>query len=97
MIKRIILPALVLTALAGIVSCRPKAREIEPDTRFLRESAWDYARRYRAMLTDGSTEMQRMDFLLDVNARQTQIDTEVGPDYAIIFRRAFADSAFTKQ
>lgn len=84
-------------AVATVVSCRGSgnASREYPDMDFIRELGHEYAADYRAML-DGSSELEREDFLLNVNAREAELERVVGADYAREFRRAFADSAFVQ-
>lgn len=63
---------------------------------FIRDIAHEYAADYRKLLQKGHTEMERQDFLLDVNARNATIAVEAGTELAREFRKAFADSAFVR-
>lgn len=77
-------------------SCGTKESKDINDTTYIREIGYEYAARYRA-IPPSAGDMARQDFLLDVKARESRIEYEVGAEYAREFHKAFADSAFTKQ
>lgn len=83
--------------LAGYTSCSsPKTKTDLPDMQYIDSIAEDYACRYRQLLAEGSTEMQREDFLLDLNAKLHEVEQEAGHVYAIRFKKTFTESAFKK-
>lgn len=83
-------------SVATLVSCGGDRNEsTQSDMQFIRNIGHEYAATYRSMLTNGS-EMDRHNFLLDVNARESQLENEIGVEFAREFRQAFADSAFVE-
>jgi len=91
--NRIIVIAIVILDII-MTSCLGKRQPAEPDLQYLRNLGYEYAARYRAIGNTRATEMNRQDFLLDVRARETEIRDRVGNEYARVFAKAFADSAF---
>ncbi len=86
----------ICIATAALMSCTGNDKNAsQPDMQFIRNLGYEYATTYRSMLT-GCSEMERQNFLLDVNARETLLDSEIGADFAREFRQAFADSAFVE-
>lgn len=83
--------------LCGVCSCTNREQQYEPDMQFIRDLGYEYAAEYRALKDKGHSEMERQDFLLDVNARQAMIAVEASTELANEFRRAFADSAFVDE
>lgn len=67
-----------------------------PDMEYIHTIATDYATRYRLLIEQGSSEMQREEFLLNLNSRIAQIEKKAGRIYAQEFSQVFADSAFIK-
>ena len=87
---------IMATLLMSMAACRPTTETADTDLSYVRELGYRHAELYRK-LTDKSTEMQRQDFLLNIQALETRLADEVGEEYAHTFRQAFADSAFVKQ
>ena len=67
-----------------------KEDELIVDFSYLRKSAHDYAGRYLQLPDDN---LLHQNFLLDVRARIDRLYYEVSPTHAMLFEKAFADSA----
>ncbi len=89
----ILITVLLLISFYGCSS--PGNNHDTDNMKYLMDLGYEYAARYRA-LSSSAGEMERQDFLLDVQARETRIRNEIGTEYALKFHEAFADSAFTE-
>lgn len=65
-----------------------------PDMNYIDSIAINYATQYRQLVEHGSSEMQREEFLLNLNSRLDEIKREAGAIYVNEFKRVFTDSAF---
>lgn len=91
--KRCFIPLFgaVVILLSGCNGTREeKPQEISADFTYLEQSAYEYADRYLRLPDD---QLRRQDFLLDVRARIDRLYYEVSPTHAMLFEKAFADSA----
>ncbi len=87
---------ILLIFTVSIAGCRPKAPHYDADMQFVVDQGHAYAHRF-LNIDPKRQVMKRYDFLLDVKTREQQLASEIGPEYAEAFIKAFNDSVHIKE